>query len=356
MGIKYLGRIIKETGVTKQLDLSYLSSKRIAIDCSFIIYKFWYMILYKELKKKNIMLEELNENDLINKLIHMLFGFIKRFNKYEIEPIFVFDGTPPVEKINIINNRKSTRQKSMENYEELRKNFKDKNKVKKDDEEKNEIYQVKNNKNNHEEKNEDELEIIKQEAEKKFLQSLPIPMHTIQISIKLFLETLGIEFYQAKGEAEKLCTALVLKGLADAVFSSDTDNLVLGCPMLIIEIKQEKIKVVELKELLEKLELNYEDFKLICILSGCDYNKNISNVGFKTIKKEFKKLNCNKECLLSFLIEKYGPEAVKNLQVEKCLDLFTINNLEECVEEHTPLKKIDLKKLEKLKDIFDLKL
>jgi flap endonuclease-1 len=331
MGIKYLSKIIRDLGVVKRLNLSSLSGKTIVIDCSYIIYKLWYTTSMREMKKKNILTEEISEDDLINRFIRTLFNFIKKLYYYEIDPIFVFDGTPPQEKKDVIMSRRQAKEKSIESFNNLKKEY-------------NSVQDI-------QDKNQ-----IKIEAEKKYLQSSKIPMYNLKMSIELFLQTMGIEFYEAKGEAEKLCTTLVLNGKADAVFSSDTDNLVLGCSVLITEIKDNMAQVIYLKEVLEELNLSYDDFKFICILSGCDYNKNIPNVSFKKIKKIFESLNYDKQTLIQFLREKYGDEAVNQLQIDTCLSIFSCNSIEDCVEYYSLETKLNFSKLGNLLETFEIRI
>lgn len=285
----------------------------------------------REMKKKNILTEEISEDDLINRFIRTLFNFIKKLYYYEIDPIFVFDGTPPQEKKDVIMSRRQAKEKSIESFNNLKKEY-------------NSVQDI-------QDKNQ-----IKIEAEKKYLQSSKIPMYNLKMSIELFLQTMGIEFYEAKGEAEKLCTTLVLNGKADAVFSSDTDNLVLGCSVLITEIKDNMAQVIYLKEVLEELNLSYDDFKFICILSGCDYNKNIPNVSFKKIKKIFESLNYDKQTLIQFLREKYGDEAVNQLQIDTCLSIFSCNSIEDCVEYYSLETKLNFSKLGNLLETFEIRI
>jgi 5'-3' exonuclease len=332
MGIKYLSRIIKELGVVRKVNLSILTGTTIVIDCSHIIYKLWYTISLKEMKKRNILTEEISEDDLINKFMKSLFIFIKKLYEYEIDPIFVFDGIPPQEKKDTIASRKYAKEKNMELFNNLKREY-------------NSIQDI-------QDKNK-----IKMEAEKKYLQSSKIPMYNLRMSIKLFLRTIGVEFYEAKEEAEKLCTKLVLNKKADVVFSSDTDNLVLGCPILITEIRDKLVQIIYLDEVLERLNLTYDDFKFICILSGCDYNKNIPNVSFKKIKRMFENVNYDKQALIQFLKEKYGEEKINNLQINECLCILSCNSnsIEDCAEFYSLDTKINFNKLEEILDIFDIR-
>lgn len=323
MGIKYLGRLINEIKAIKFLNIQDFSSKTIAIDCSFVIYKFWYVVLLREMKKKNVLLEEIEEAQMINKFVHYLIEFIKKLHKFDIEPVFVFDGEPPQEKLEIIRNRRSVREKSKKEFEEIRSKS---------------IFTEEN----------------KTQAEKKLLQSLPVPMFNVITSMKMLFDALGVKYYIAKGEAERLCTMLVLNKVADAVYSSDTDNLVLGCSILITEIKGDVFKTVFLEDLLSKLSLNYESFRFICILSGCDYNKNIPRVGFKKIKKLLENCSFDTNKLIETLTKKYGNDTIQELRIEKCLSLFSRTEITECVDTYKSSTRVNFVELEKVAKIFSL--
>lgn len=343
MGIKNLSKIIKELNIQKIKNINDLKGKTIVIDTSFFIYKSWYIILMKEFKKKNIMIEELSDSNLINKFIYYLYGFIKKLYRFDIDPIFVFDGKPPNEKFCTLFNRKNIREKSFQNFIRLKTTYKEKEENMKEN-------------NNLNEESMNSLESIKTEAEKKYLQASKIPMHNLRISMKLFLTGFGIEYYEAKEEADKLCSLLVIKKKADAVFSSDTDNLVIGCPLLITEIKDSLVKIIELEDILNKLNMDHNQFKLLCILSGCDYNKNIPHLGFKKLKKKFEMLDKDLIKMIENLKKDYGEENINNLQIDKCMKLYSSNdNLDSIIENCNLVKKINFEQLEKILELFNIK-
>jgi flap endonuclease-1 len=118
------------------------------------------------------------------------------------------------------------------------------------------------------------------------------------------LEALGICVIQAPGEGEAQAAYLSRKDEIYGVVSQDYDSLVFGAEKLIrnltvsrkkktyagyVEVKPEKII---LKNLLENLEINQDQFISLAILVGTDYNpKGVPRIGQKTalqIVKEFK--------------------------------------------------------------------
>ena len=87
MGVKDLNRYIR-TNCPKSINcinMSELSGKKIAVDISIYLYKF---------EGENMLLEN----------IYLMMSI---FRHYNIFPIFVFDGKPPIEKHAILNKRRA---------------------------------------------------------------------------------------------------------------------------------------------------------------------------------------------------------------------------------------------------------
>jgi len=101
--------------------------------------------------------------------------------------------------------------------------------------------------------------------------------------VKELLSVLGIPFLQAPDESETYCCFLCKKGLATAVISCDTDCFAHGCPETILNFEPSSgnITYVRLEELLDNMDITLEQFVDFSILIGCDYNKKnkLKNVG-----------------------------------------------------------------------------
>ena len=82
MGVKQLNRLFRTICVNglKKTNLRELKNRKIAVDISIYMYK------YKQ------------QGDMIDGI----FSMITLFQKYNIIPIFVFDGKPPIEKYNTL--------------------------------------------------------------------------------------------------------------------------------------------------------------------------------------------------------------------------------------------------------------
>ena len=91
MGIRYLNSFLKKTchKSIRTIDLNELSNKRIVIDASIYLYQF--------------------EGDGL--LLDNMRRFISVLQEYNIQPLFVFDGKPPVEKMKTIYHRRVQRRK-----------------------------------------------------------------------------------------------------------------------------------------------------------------------------------------------------------------------------------------------------
>jgi len=101
--------------------------------------------------------------------------------------------------------------------------------------------------------------------------------------VKELLSVLGIPYLQAPDESETYCCFLCKKGLATAVISCDTDCFAHGCPETILNFEPSSgnITYVRLEELLNNMDITLEQFVDFSILIGCDYNKKnkLKNVG-----------------------------------------------------------------------------
>jgi flap endonuclease-1 len=120
---------------------------------------------------------------------------------------------------------------------------------------------------------------------------------------KRLLTLLGIPWIQAPSEGEAQATYLARKGEVWAVNSQDYDSLLYGAPRLVryITIQGEEWlpskgrarklepEIIELDNLLSKLEVSREQLIDIAILIGTDYNSGVRGVGPKTALKTIRR-------------------------------------------------------------------
>ena len=102
----------------------------------------------------------------------------------------------------------------------------------------------------------------------------------------------GIIYYDAEGEADKLCAQLVINKHAWACLSDDMDLFVYGCTRIFrhISLLNQTVIFYNIQSILRELDIPLRDFKEIMILSGTDYNINDCTSLTQTIKyyKDFK--------------------------------------------------------------------
>lgn len=254
MGIKYLNTFLKEQCKNSIYfaPISDLSNKKIAVDISIYMYKF------------------LSDGTLIENMYLML----SIFRKYNITPIFVFDGKPPTEKKELLLKRREN---------------------KKDAEE--EFYKLKEQLENNDMTNEDKQDIINNmDMLKK--QFIYIKKEQIE-SVKELIRAYGATYYDAPGEADELCAQLVIKNKVWATLSEDMDMFVYGATRVLryLSLLNHTVVVYDTKGILHELGITQKQLRQICVLSGTDYNFTTDNTKneftlYKTLKifKKYHKL------------------------------------------------------------------
>jgi 5'-3' exonuclease len=100
------------------------------------------------------------------------------------------------------------------------------------------------------------------------------------ILLKNLLNVFKIPFFQAPDEAEALGCYLVKQGLADAIYSLDSDCIAYGPSMIInnIDIATGDCRILRHAEVCDALELTPSQLVDVCILCGTDYNRHVKNI------------------------------------------------------------------------------
>lgn len=237
MGIKGLNRYLRNncsSGINIK-NLSELQDKTITIDTSIYLYKF----------------------SIDNEVIESFYSMIVILKKYNIKPLFVFDGVPLNIKDVTLNKRKFEKEEAHAEYNRLKR------------------------------------KICKNYGEKKLLQKKLNELKRCFISIndsdiknvKRMFDLFGVMYITADHEADVLCSDLVIKGKAWACMSEDMDMFIYGCPRVLkyFSILKNTVVLYELNGILKSLDMDFTNFKNICILSGTDYNSNL-NTGINIFK------------------------------------------------------------------------
>ena len=184
---------------------------------------------------------------------HILGLFNKTINLLDkgIIPVYVFDGKPPSLKNKILESRKQVKQKALEKLE------------------------------------------IAQSTEEKikyFKRTVNITKEQME-QCKELLEAMGIPYITAPEEADSQLAWLCKEGLVDAVLTEDMDILTFGSPKIIRNLTSIMKKPIEinLKDVLNAINLNQDQFIDLCMLFGCDYCPGITDAKQEVIYNTYKK-------------------------------------------------------------------
>lgn len=244
MGIYKLQTFIKNNcDDSIQLEqLNSLAGKRVAIDATSLMYK------YKK------------ESDLLYKI----FMFCTIFRNLNIHMCMIFDGAPPIEKLEAIKQRKLQKQQAYQQLKDLQ------------------------------EKIENGIVCVNQHIHKslEYYQNQSVYLTKEEIdSVKQLLTLYGIPWIVSNGEADFVCGYLARNQFVDAVISDDTDMFVLGCPIVVrfISLIQSTCVIYDLKKILFTLGLSFDDFHYLCCVSKSDYNVEVHTPTFEQHYRDFKK-------------------------------------------------------------------
>ena len=311
MGIKNLNRFLIDNcskKSIKKIHLKQLENKTIVVDTSIYMYKF------------------VSENSLLEKM----YLFVSIFKKYNIKPIFVFDGKPPPEKRELLYKRRLEKLEAEKKYNELQKNLE-----------------------NEESKEKQEETLQEMEYLKK--QFIRIRDEDIQ-NVKELLDAYGITYYDSEYEADQLCAYLVKSNNAWGCISDDMDMFLYGCNRILrhLSLLNYTIVLYDVELILKDLIMSEKVFREIMVLSGTDYNLNMDTSLYETMKlfDEYNKyIYKEKNEKIEFydwllLKTKYikDYEMLKKVYNMFLIDNYDFNNL--IIQEEK--KEINMEKLQKI--------
>ncbi len=267
MGIKGLNKLISQYAPSSisQKDISEFKGTKVAIDSEILIHKF------RSVDSRN----------------SHIFGFINNvFWHLEngIVPIYVFDGCPTNAKINnALSKRFVYKEQINRKVEELENKFVEQlDKFDENDSIGQNILSPEINETL------DQLNKIKKKI------SFMSVNKNHRNECKYLLKLLGIPFVVAEDDAEAFCVTLQKRKIADYVYTEDTDII----PYFIANMYNEQtnesssdepileqsslkilkkgylnsmVTVIDINEILDKMELKPKSFIDMCILSGCDF-------------------------------------------------------------------------------------
>ena len=240
---------------SKEIELTDLSGKKIAIDAFNTIFQFLSII-------RDRMTGEPLKDHSGNVTSHLSGLLYRTSNLIEsgISPVFVFDGQYPEFKKKTIEERERVREEARKKWEEA---------------------------------------VRKGENAIKYAQAASRMDENILSSSKTILELMGIPWIQAPSEGEAQCCHLCKKNEVYATGSQDFDSVLFGSPRLVRNLSiggrkklpgkevyiEVKPQLIELQNVLKTLELTREQLIMVGLLIGTDYNEGIKGVGPKTALK-----------------------------------------------------------------------
>jgi 5'-3' exonuclease len=282
MGIKLLNRLMKKhakSGVDI-IHLKQLTNKKIVIDISIYLYKY---------KSQNMLLTN-------------IFKLCSILNHYNIDAIFVFDGRPTNIKMETLNQRSEQKYIAKQKYYDIIDNY-------------SQEY-IKTNKNQLFELKKSFTRVKKDDIE----------------NIKNLLKSYGMKYCEAVNEADQICGKLVNTICKDGCLSDDMDMFVYKSKYVYrnLDIVNETCLCYNLDLILRSLDMNFEDFKWMCILSQNDYNTKGKNVFYyyklyKQYKARNTGVNTNKTFMEYVMVNEFMKE--KEIEMYKSVhDMYTIKN------------------------------
>ena len=230
MGIKQLNKYLVsncDNQAIKKIELNELRGKKIVVDASIYLYRF------------------VTDGRLIEHMYHMISVLLH----YGIEPIFIFDGNSPPEKQDILQERKEKKVAAENKYNILKQQLEQADKL-------------------------DQADIIG-EMEKLKKQFVYIKSSDY-VAVKTLLNTNGVAWIEAPGEADELCAHMMLNEQVYACLSEDMDMFAYGCCRVLrhLSLVKHSVLLYDLELILQQLQMNVQEFRQVVVLSGTDYNKN----------------------------------------------------------------------------------
>ena len=301
MGVKLLNKLMKKHAVrgVNIISLDQLKNKSIVVDISIYLYKY---------KSQNMLLTN-------------IFKLCSVFKHYNIDAIFIFDGEPDKIKKQAIIERNEQKYIAKQKYYKIIDNSTEK--------------YIKTNKS----------QLI--ELKKSFTR---IKKEDIEV-VKKLLQSYGMKYYIAEKEADHVCGQLVNTYYKDGCLSDDMDMFVYKSKFVYrnLDIVNGTCLQYNLDLILKYLNIEFEDFKWMCILSNNDYNTSSKNVFeyyklYKTYK--YQQLNTNK----SFIDYVKSYEFMTKKQIENLNFIYNLYNTDiDCFDESNIVcDKNDNHKLHKL--------
>jgi hypothetical protein len=122
--------------------------------------------------------------------------------------------------------------------------------------------------------------LVKEDRQKLDAEYIKLRRSSVEItrnkteSVKQLFDEYNIPYCTAPSEADTICASMVLTNRFWGCMSDDMDMLVYGCRNILrdLDIYSHTAKLYVLPEILRELNITYDNFKRVCVISGTDYN------------------------------------------------------------------------------------
>ena len=246
--------------VKQQLTLDNLWGRTFAVDANNTLYQFLALIRMRDGTPFTD-----SAGHVTSHLIGLVLRTTRLISEYNIEPVFVFDGAPPAQKMHTLEERRNVRAKAREGWKAA---------------------------------------VGSGDFATAWSKATRMNMLTQEMrqDAKEALRLLGIPVVQAPQEGEAQAAHMAKRGDVWAANSRDYDSVLFGAPRLVRYLTisgQEYLpskgisrplipELIDLQELLNKLGITLEQLVDLAILVGTDFNEGVRGIGPKTALKLIK--------------------------------------------------------------------
>lgn len=204
----------------------------------------------------------------------ILMGFLNQIIKFlscGAIPLYVIDGSVPIEKLSTVEERNRKRNNYKKKLEEIDFNLEKYSSI-------DEIF--------YKELDDEYLETVdkREKLQKKIKRIKITELHNIY---KLF-DILNIVYIRAEYEADALCAKLYKENIINCCLSDDMDMLALGCGST-IKFSDGKVIEYNLEHIKRELNFTQEQFIDMCIIFGCDYLQHPIKIDCEDVHELLKK-------------------------------------------------------------------
>lgn len=330
MGVKSLLQYLRERNETivQRFELKELAGYRIAVDNAVLTYQYKSQYISMSTAKLNLFKESVDYAKATEYMIKKILELISQILIAGVCPVIVFDGKAPALK-----------------------NGTKKDRIAKSDKKKMRIANLKRL----------GLALCDNpacpitEEDIAFLKSFKKPIMTVgdiekrlqietngfivisaddQRQLQVILTAMGVPWLIAESEAEKTCSIMARRRDVVAVFTTDSDCLMYGCPIMINEITYrssaripvppmcQSYSFINVLQVMEMTESQFIDF---CIISGTDFNPNPKGFGSATIYELLKYFGSVRKIIAAQAVLRQAKVVnpwIKFNKIEKLLDKF----------------------------------